>query len=170
MRGQEQSGRQRRQPLQTARYRHYMGGSDHNRRARNLRAGNRYRLRHAGGHQLQTAADNAALAAAAQVQTSTTAASNAAVTTASANTCLGSAVALTPATDVVCGNYNSSSGVFTGNTTPYNAVQVTCKRVAARSKPGQSSLRAHLSLHHGRRYAVVHCPGRGTFNGRSNRP
>jgi Flp pilus assembly protein TadG len=87
------------------------------------------------GHQLQTAADNAALAAAAQVQTSTTAASNAAVSTASANTCLGSAVALTPATDVVCGNYNSSSGVFTGNTTPYNAVQVTCKRVAARSNP-----------------------------------
>jgi Flp pilus assembly protein TadG len=80
------------------------------------------------GHQLQSAADNAALAAAAQVQTSTVAATNAAVNTAAKNVALGSAVQLNSATDVVCGNYNTTTGVFTANQTPYNAVSVTAKR------------------------------------------
>ena len=80
------------------------------------------------GHQLQSAADNAALAAAAQVQTSTSAADTAAVSTASKNAVLGSPVQLNSATDVVCGNYNTTTGVFTGNQTPYNAVSVTAKR------------------------------------------
>jgi hypothetical protein len=80
------------------------------------------------GHQLQSAADNAALAAAAQVQTSTSAAATAAVSTASKNSALGSPVQLNSATDVVCGNYNTTTGVFTGNQTPYNAVSVTAKR------------------------------------------
>lgn len=80
------------------------------------------------GHQLQSAADNAALAGAAQVQTSTSAATTAAVSTAAKNIVLGTGCQVDGSTDVTCGNFNTTTKVYTANQTPYNAVCVTAKR------------------------------------------
>src|SRR5271170_594339 len=77
------------------------------------------------GHQLQKAADSAALAAAAQVQFSTSDAISAAVACAAKNSAAGAPVELSSGTDVQCGNYSLSAGTFTANATPYNAVCVT---------------------------------------------
>jgi len=79
------------------------------------------------GHQLQNAADAAALAGAARVQYSTVNAVADATSTGLANQAAKQNVVLAPS-DVICGHYNRSTSTFAANTTPYNAVQVTARR------------------------------------------
>jgi Flp pilus assembly protein TadG len=79
------------------------------------------------GRELQNAADSAALAAASKLSTSFSAAQTAAVSAAADNHAAGVSVQVANS-DVVEGNYNSSTGVFAANTTPYNAVKVSARR------------------------------------------
>jgi len=82
-------------------------------------------------HQLQNAADAAALAGAEHLVDSQNTALTAAYTTALANRAGGAAVQVTtqPSNpDVVIGTYNLSTGAFTANGIPANAVQVTARR------------------------------------------
>jgi len=79
-------------------------------------------------HQLQNAADAAALAGAAEVGFSTSQAVTNAVNAAAVNKAAGAAVQLNSSTDVQVGNYVRSTATFTANTSPYNAVKVTARR------------------------------------------
>jgi Flp pilus assembly protein TadG len=79
-------------------------------------------------HQLQNAADAAALAGADEVPFDTAQAATDAVTEASKNTAAHSPVTLTAATDVIVGNYNRTTSTFAPNTAPYNACQVIARR------------------------------------------
>jgi Flp pilus assembly protein TadG len=81
------------------------------------------------GRELQDAADSAALAGMNQLSTSFSAAQTAAINAAADNTAAGASVQLANS-DVVEGNYNSTSGAFTANGTPYNAIQVTARRTS----------------------------------------
>jgi Flp pilus assembly protein TadG len=81
-------------------------------------------------HQLQNAADAAALAGAADVAQSTSAAITAAVAAAADNTVSGTSLRLDAPRDVQIGNYVLATETFTPNLTPYNAVQVTARRTA----------------------------------------
>jgi len=83
------------------------------------------------GHQLQNAADAAALAGANEVGFSTAQAITNAVNAAAANIAGGATVQLSSSTDVLVGNYNTTSGTFTTNGTPSNAVQVTARRTSS---------------------------------------
>jgi len=78
--------------------------------------------------QLQNAADAAALAGAQEVSFNSSQAVTDAVNTAADNRAGGAAVQLNSATDVVLGNFNTSTNAFTASATPYNAVQVTARR------------------------------------------
>jgi len=79
-------------------------------------------------HQLQNAADAAALAGAAEVGFSTSQAVTNAVNAAAVNKAAGAAVQLNSSTDVQVGNYVRSTATFIANTSPYNAVKVTACR------------------------------------------
>src|SRR5579871_1945104 len=79
-------------------------------------------------HQLQNAADAAALAGADEVMFDSVQASSDAVTAASKNNAAQSPVTLTAASDVFVGNYDRSSGTFTVNGTPTNSVKVIARR------------------------------------------
>jgi len=82
------------------------------------------------GHQLQNAADAAALAGAQEVGFNTTTAISNAVSIAAANMVAGVPVQLNSATDVQVGNYVRSTATFTANTAPYNACKVTANRTS----------------------------------------
>src|SRR5579871_2785182 len=90
-------------------------------------------------HQLQNAADSAALAGADEVPFDTIQASSNAVSEASQNNAAHHSVTLTAANDVSVGNYNRTTGTFTANTSPYNACQVTARRTTG-SADGPLSL------------------------------
>jgi len=79
------------------------------------------------GQELQSAADAAALSGVSQLSTSFAAAKTAAISAAANNNAAGASVQLANS-DVVEGNYNTSSGTFTANGTPYNAIKVTARR------------------------------------------
>jgi Flp pilus assembly protein TadG len=81
-------------------------------------------------HQLQNAADAAALAGANIVSFDTTQANADAVTAAGLNRAGGASVQLDSAVDVLVGSYNRSTSTFTVNGSPANAVQVTARRTA----------------------------------------
>jgi len=97
--------------------------------------------------QLQTAADAAALAGAQEVAVNSSTAISNAVSIAAANRAGGAAVQLNVSTDVVIGNYNSTTNTFSANATPYNAVQVTARR-------NQGSLAGPLNLIFGPIYGI----------------
>jgi Flp pilus assembly protein TadG len=78
------------------------------------------------GHQLQNAADAAALAAASDLATSTATATTTAVSVAARNTAANASVQIDSTNDVVFGNYKSPT--FTVGGSPTNAVQVTARR------------------------------------------
>jgi hypothetical protein len=79
-------------------------------------------------HQLQNAADAAAMAGAEEIPFSTTDAVTDAVTAAANNTAAHSPVTLTAADDVFIGFYDRSNGTFSANTGPYNACKVIARR------------------------------------------
>ncbi|HWE93522.1 MAG TPA: pilus assembly protein TadG-related protein [Tepidisphaeraceae bacterium] len=81
-------------------------------------------------HQLQNAADAAALAGANMVSFDTTQANADAVTAAGLNQAGGASVQLDSAVDVLVGSYDRSTSTFTVNGSPANAVQVTARRTA----------------------------------------
>ncbi len=82
-------------------------------------------------HELQNAADSAALAGAAKVKFDRNAAVTDAVNTASKNKAAQASVQLRVAdNDVQVGNYNRGTAVFTPNTAPYNACKVVARRTA----------------------------------------
>jgi len=81
-------------------------------------------------HQLQNAADSAALSAAEEVGFDTAQAKTDAVNTAAANRAAGASVKLDSTNDITIGNYNRSNSTFSANTTPYNAVQVVARRTS----------------------------------------
>jgi hypothetical protein len=86
---------------------------------------------HVTGHQLQNAADAAALAGAAQMKFDTTAATNDAVATAAANQAAGANVQLAAgAGDVVLGHFDRATATFTANGSPLNACKVIARRTA----------------------------------------
>jgi Flp pilus assembly protein TadG len=86
--------------------------------------------------ELQAASDAASRAASLELNNGTLAATNAAVQVAALNKADGSAVTLTPASDVEFGMWDSTARSFTvltGSSTSYaNAVRVTARRTAAR--------------------------------------
>ncbi|HSU69759.1 MAG TPA: pilus assembly protein TadG-related protein [Tepidisphaeraceae bacterium] len=86
-------------------------------------------------HQLQNAADAAALAGAIQVQNSTSQATTDAITYAGKNWAAGASVQLATS-DVVFGRYDQAKLTFTAGGTPYNAVQATARRTS--TAPGGS--------------------------------
>ena len=86
---------------------------------------------HYTGHQLQNAADSAALAGAAKVKFNTVTATADAVAAAYANQAARAPVQLdTTVGDVVCGNFDRPSATFTANASPLNAVKVIARRTA----------------------------------------
>lgn len=87
-------------------------------------------------HQLQNAADAAALAGAAQVQTDEVAAVTEAVNIAAANKAAGEVVELDSAVDVIIGHYDRDTTTFTAGGTPSNAVRVVARRTS--DSPGGS--------------------------------
>ncbi|HEV7300913.1 MAG TPA: pilus assembly protein TadG-related protein [Tepidisphaeraceae bacterium] len=81
--------------------------------------------------ELQRAADAAARYGASGLATSSATAVQNAILAAADNTADGSSVVLTSA-DVMVGNWNTTTRVFTANGSPRNAVQVTARRTQAR--------------------------------------
>jgi len=81
-------------------------------------------------HQLQNAADAAALAGAAQLQYGAANAVIAAQKAGEDNTAADANVVIN-GSDVVLGNYNLNKNTFSPGTTPYNAVQVTAHQTTA---------------------------------------
>jgi Flp pilus assembly protein TadG len=81
-------------------------------------------------HQLQNAADSAALSAAEEIGFSTTQAKTDAVNTASTNRAAAASVQLDINSDVTIGNYVRSTSTFSANTAPYNAVKVLARRTS----------------------------------------
>lgn len=79
-------------------------------------------------HQLQNAADAAALAGAAEAPFDSAQAAADAVSEGAKNSAAHLKVTLTVGTDVFVGNYNRTTRVFTANTSPYNACQVIARR------------------------------------------
>ena len=79
-------------------------------------------------HQLQNAADAAAMAGAEQIPFSLTQAVTDAVTEASKNKAAHTAVTLTAANDVFIGYYDRTTATFQANTAPYNACKVIARR------------------------------------------
>jgi Flp pilus assembly protein TadG len=79
-------------------------------------------------HQLQNAADSAALAGANEVPFSTSQAITDAVAEASKNNAAQTAVTLTAANDVFVGNYDRTTSIFKANTGPINACEVIARR------------------------------------------
>src|SRR5262245_41434032 len=79
-------------------------------------------------HQLQNAADSAAMAGAEKVPFSTSQAVTDAVAAAAANTAAKSPVNLTAINDVFIGYYDRSTQTFTADTAPYNACKVIARR------------------------------------------
>jgi Flp pilus assembly protein TadG len=90
-------------------------------------------------HQLQNAADSAALSAAEEVGFDTSQAKTDAVNTAAANRAAGASVQLDINNDITIGNYKRTNSTFSANTTPYNAVQVIARRTSG-SKGGAVNL------------------------------
>jgi Flp pilus assembly protein TadG len=80
------------------------------------------------GHQLQNAADAAALAGANSVSFDTAQSVTDALATAAANKAAGAAVQLDSASDIIIGVYDRSSHTFTAGSTPPNAVKVIARR------------------------------------------
>jgi Flp pilus assembly protein TadG len=85
--------------------------------------------------ELHRIADAAARAAVANLSGGTTAAQNAAVHIAAENTVDGAAITLNTSSDIVIGNWNSSTSTFTSGGTPNNAVEVFARRTTARGNP-----------------------------------
>jgi Flp pilus assembly protein TadG len=85
--------------------------------------------------ELHRLADAAARAAVANLSTSTTAAKNAAVAVANKNPVDGGYITLSTTTDILVGNWNTSTHTFTSGGTPTNAVQVFARRTTANGNP-----------------------------------
>lgn len=79
-------------------------------------------------HQLQNAADAAALAGADEVAFNTVQASSDAMAEASKNSAAHAPVTLAAANDVFVGNYNRDTSTFTADMSPYNACKVIARR------------------------------------------
>jgi len=79
-------------------------------------------------HQLQNAADAAAMAGAEKVPFSTSQAVTDAVAAAATNTAAKSPVTLTAANDVFIGYYDRATQTFSANTAPYNSCKVIARR------------------------------------------
>ena len=82
------------------------------------------------GHQLQNAADAAALAGAARVKFNTTAAKTDAVNTAATNKAAGANVQLDSTNDILVGSFNRTTHTFTAGGSPTNAVWVQARRTS----------------------------------------
>jgi Flp pilus assembly protein TadG len=85
--------------------------------------------------ELRRIADAAARAAVANLSGGATAAQNAAIDIAAMNSVDGAAVTLTASTDILIGNWNSSTHTFTSGGTPKNAVKVIARRTTANGNP-----------------------------------
>ncbi len=81
-------------------------------------------------HQLQNAADAAALAAANSVQFDTTQSVTDAVAIAAANRAGGASVQLDSAADIILGSYNRATATFTAGGSSLNAAKVIARRTA----------------------------------------
>jgi Flp pilus assembly protein TadG len=84
--------------------------------------------------ELRRIADAAARAAVANLASGTSAAQTAAQDVAAQNTVDGAAITLADS-DIVCGNWNSSTHTFTSGGTPSNAVEVFARRTTANGNP-----------------------------------
>jgi Flp pilus assembly protein TadG len=84
--------------------------------------------------ELHRVADAAARAAVANLPSGTSAAQTAAQNVAALNSVDGGGITINTS-DILVGNWNSSTGIFTSGGTPNNAVQVTARRTTANGNP-----------------------------------